>query len=95
MKIEEFEDIISHYRWLLGIKTAYQAHLNYMSKMKDCYTICGIVYQAGGDARTMDINPHKPIDPSYLAVALENAISRIDDELKESAEKLRQAGFDV
>lgn len=92
MTINEIKDIISHYEWLCEIKSSYKKHIELIQKERDHFTVEGILYSASGDIRKLDINCHKPISPDIILMGLKDAVSKLDTEIRECVEKLRQIG---
>lgn len=95
MTINEIQGIISHYEWLCEIRASYKEHIELIRRERDYYTVDGIIYSARGDTRTLNINSHKSISPDIIQTGLADAVSKLDAEIREYAEKLKQAGIDV
>ena len=83
MKYDEIEKKVQSYRWLEEIAKDYRAMIDRINREKDYFKVNKIAYTARGDMQYLDLNCHRTIPGHYIADGLKEALTGIDEELKQ------------
>ena len=83
MKYDEIEKKVQSYRWLEEIAKDYRAMIDRINREKDYFKVNKIAYTARGDMQYLDLNCHRTIPGHYIADGLKEAMTGIDEELKQ------------
>lgn len=94
MKSQEYMEKVRHLDWLRGIAETYEQDLRHIEKMGKEFVVSAIHYNYHGPA-TMTLNNHRSIDPAFLFYGLENALSKIKDEITTIENELKSVTVEL
>ena len=95
MKYEEIEQKVQSYRWLEGIAKEYREMIDIIQREQDYFRVEKIAYTARGDMQYLDLNYHRTIPGHYIADGLKEALTGIDEELKQLKEELEALNIEL
>ena len=88
MKSEEYIEKVRHLDWLRGIVRDYEQNLRFIEQAGKDFVITAIHYNFHGPA-TMCLNNHRSIDSAFIFYGLENALSKVKDEITSIEKELQ------
>lgn len=88
MKAEEYFEKHKHLLWLEHISQEYKEDIAIIERELDHFTIVGVGYNARGDTRVMDFNPHRTIKPRYILDGLKEALQGLEIDIKKIKEEI-------
>jgi DNA-binding MarR family transcriptional regulator len=83
MKYDEIEKKVQSYRWLEGIAKEYREMIDRIHSEQDYFRVEKIAYTARGDMKYLDLNCLRTIPVRYIADGLKEALTGIDEELRQ------------
>ena len=83
MKYDEIEEKVQSYRWLEGIAKEYRGMIDRIHSEQDYFRVEKIAYTARGDMKYLDLNRFRTIPAHYIADGLKEALTGIDEELRQ------------
>lgn len=95
MKYDEIEQKVQSYRWLEGIAKEYRAMIDRINREKEHFRVEKIAYTARGDMQYLDLNCHRTIPGHYIADGLKEALTGIDEELKQLKAELEEMNIEL
>lgn len=95
MKYEEIEQKVQSYRWLESIAKEYRAMIDRINAEQEYFRVEKIAYTARGDMRYLDLNCHRTIPGHYIADGLKEALTGIDEELKQLKAELEAINIEL
>jgi len=95
MKYVEIEQKVQSYRWLDGIAKEYRAMINRINAEQDYFKVEKIAYTARGDMQYLDLNCHRTIPGHYISDGLKEALTGIDEELKQLKAELKEMNIEL
>ena len=95
MKYDEIEQKVQSYRWLEEIAENYRAMIDRINSEQDYFKVEKIAYKARGDMRYLDLNCHRTIPWHYIADGLKDALTGIDEELKQLKAELEEMNIEL
>jgi hypothetical protein len=95
MKYDEIETKVQSYRWLEEIAKDYQTMINRINSEQDYFRVEKIAYIARGDIQYLDLNCHRTIPGHYIADGLKEALTGIDEELKQLKAELEEMNIEL
>ena len=95
MKYDEIEKKVQSYRWLDGIAKDYREMIDRIQREQDYFRVEKIAYTARGDMQYLDLNCHRTIPWQYIADGLKEALTGIDEELKQLKAELEGMNIEL
>lgn len=95
MKYDEIEKKVQSYRWLEEIAKYYRAMINRINAEQDYFRVEKIAYITRSDIQYLDLNCHRTIPWHYIADGLKEALTGIDEELKQLKAELEEMNIEL
>lgn len=95
MKYDEIEKKVQEYRWLGGIAKEYRAMINRIRAQKEHFRVEKIAYTARSDMQYLDMNGHRTIPYHYIADGLQDALTGVEEEIKQLKAELEAINIEV
>ena len=95
MKYDEIEKKVQSYRWLEEIAKEYRTMIDRINAEKDYFRGEKIAYTARGDMQYLDLNCHRTIPGHYIADGLKEALTGIDEEIKQLKAELEAINIEL
>ena len=95
MKYDEIEKKVQSYRWLESIAKEYRAMIDRINSEQDDFKVEKIAYTARGNMQFLDLNCHRTIPVHYIADGLKEALTGIDEELKQLKVELEEINIEL
>ena len=95
MKYDEIEKKVQSYRWLEEIAKDYLAMIKRINAEQDYFRVAKIAYMARCDMQYLDLNCHRTIPGHYIADGLKEALTGIDEELKQLKAELEALNIEL
>ena len=95
MKYDEIEQKVQSYRWLESIAKEYREMIDRINAEQDYFTVEKIAYSARGDTQYLNLNCHRTIPGHYIADGLKEALTGIDEELKQLKAEMEEMNIEL
>ena len=95
MKYDEIEQKVQSYRWLESIAKEYREMIDLINREKEHFKVEKIAYTARGDMQYLDLNCHRTIPWHYIADGLKEALTGIDEEIKQLKAELEAINIEL
>lgn len=95
MKYDEIEQKVQSYRWLESIAKEYREMIDLINREKEHFKVEKIAYTARGDMHYLDLNCHRTIPWHYIADGLKEALTGIDEEIKQLKAELEAINIEL
>jgi len=94
MKSHEYTDKLRHLEWLRGIVKDYEDTLRFLERVGNEITFTSIKYDHHGPG-SINLNNHRSIKMPFIFFGIENALSKVKDEIASIEEELKSVTVEL